>query len=154
MLTGDEGSMDKDGYLSITGRIKDIIIRGNFIAWTILTDTGGENILPLEIENILFSHPGILQASVVAIADEKYGEVVGAFVERDPHTEHVSRISREEVKKFVAKRLARYKVPRYVFFLGEDGIEGRWPTTASGKIRKVELRTWGDEAVKSGRVKN
>lgn len=110
--------------------------------------------MPLEIENILFSHPGILQASVVAIADEKYGEVVGAFIERDPHSEHVPRVAREEVKKYVAKKLARYKVPRYVFFLGEDGIEGRWPTTASGKIRKVELRAWGDEAVKSGRVKS
>jgi mevalonyl-CoA ligase len=115
---------------------------------------GGENILPLEIENILFSHPSILQASVVAIADEKYGEVVGAFIQRDPHIYHVPPITREEVKKWVAKRLARYKVPRYVFFLGEDGIEGTWPVTASGKIRKVELRTWGDQAVKDGRVKD
>jgi len=140
MLTGDEGSMDTDGYLSITGRIKDIIIRG------------GENIVPLEIENILFSHPGILQASVVAIADEKYGEVVGAFVERDPHTRHAPSVTREQVKTYVGDRLARFKVPRYVFFLGEDGINGQWPVTASGKIRKVELRAWGDEAVKSGRI--
>ena len=113
---------------------------------------GGENILPLEIENILFSHPAILQASVVAIADEKYGEVVGAFIERDPHVQHVASVTREEVKQLVGKRLARFKVPRYVFFLGEDGIEGHWPVTASGKIRKVDLRSWGDEAVKSGRV--
>jgi len=115
---------------------------------------GGENILPLEIENILFSHPSILQASVVAIADEKYGEVVGAFIERDPHTEHVNRITREEAKNYVARKLARYKVPRYVFFLGEDGIPDNWPVTASGKIRKIELRAWGDEAVKSGRITN
>lgn len=93
-----------------------------------------------------------MQASVVAIADEKYGEVVGAFVERDPHVQHVRHVTREEVKKHVGHRLAKFKVPRYVFFLGEDGIESRWPVTASGKIRKVELRAWGDEAVKSGRV--
>jgi mevalonyl-CoA ligase len=116
--------------------------------------SGGENILPLEIENILFSHPAILQASVVAIADEKYGEVVGAFIQRDPHIYHEHHITREDAKKWVAKRLARYKVPRYVFFLGEDGIEGTWPVTASGKIRKVELRAWGDKAVKEGRVKD
>jgi len=117
-----------------------------------LTFVGGENILPLEIENILFSHPAILQASIVAIADEKYGEVVGAFIQRDPHVYHVPPVTREEVKKWVAKRLARHKVPRYVFFLGEDGIDDSWPVTASGKIRKVELRAWGDTAVKEGRV--
>jgi mevalonyl-CoA ligase len=152
MMTGDEGLMDKDGYLTITGRIKDIIIRG--IPRESGLRLGGENILPLEIENILFSHSGILQASVVAIADEKYGEVVGAFIERDPHVQHGPSVTRDEVKRYVAKKLARYKVPKYVFFLGEDGIEMRWPVTASGKIRKVELRAWGDEAVKSGRVKN
>src|SRR5271170_1948188 len=115
--------------------------------YNFLTALGGENIIPLEIENILFSHPAILQASVVAIADEKYGEVVGAFIERDPHVYHFPPVTREEVKSFVAKRLSRYKVPRYVFFLGEDGIQGTWPVTASGKIRKVELRSWGDKAV-------
>lgn len=88
----------------------------------------------------------------MAIADEKYGEVVGAFIERMPHAPHIKKITREEVKHLVAKKLARYKVPRYVFFLGEDGISESWPVTASGKIRKVELRAWGDEAVKSGRV--
>jgi mevalonyl-CoA ligase len=92
-----------------------------------------------------------LQASVVAIADEKYGEVVGAFIERDPHTKAVTR---EEANEYVRNRLAKYKVPRYIFFLGEDGIEVKWPVTASGKIRKVELRSWGDEAVRSGRVKH
>ena len=117
-------------------------------------NVGGENILPLEIENILFSHPDIAQASVVAIADEKYGEVVGAFIERMPHAPQIPKITREQVKTHVAKKLARYKVPRYVFFLGDDGIPGSWPVTASGKIRKVELRSWGDEAVKSRRVTN
>ena len=154
MMTGDEGSMDEDGYLSITGRIKDIIIRGTFLHYTHCLFPGGENILPLEIENVLFSHHAIMQASVVAIADEKYGEVVGAFIERDPHAQHIPRVTREEVKAFVGKKLARFKIPRYIFFLGEDGIEGHWPVTASGKIRKVELRVWGDKAVKSGRVTN
>ena len=91
---------------------------------------------------------------MVAIADEKYGEVVGAFVERMPHAPHLKKITREEVKQHVAKKLARFKIPRYVFFFGEDGIPDAWPVTASGKIRKVELRAWGDEAVKSGRVTN
>lgn len=113
---------------------------------------GGENIIPLEIENVLFSHPAILQASVVAIADEKYGEVVGAFVERNPHVQNVPHLARDKLKNFVSERLSKFKVPRYVFFLGEDGIAQRWPVTASGKIRKVELRAWGNEAVKSGRV--
>ena len=90
-----------------------------------------------------------MQASVIAIADEKYGEVVGAFVERAPY---VLPVSRDEVKRLVAKRLARIKIPKYVFFLGEDGIESRWPVTASGKIRKLDLRAWAAEAVKSGRV--
>jgi acyl-CoA synthetase (AMP-forming)/AMP-acid ligase II len=113
---------------------------------------GGENIIPLEIENILFSHPGILQASIVAITDEKYGEVVGAFVERDPHSRHGVALTKEELSAFVAGKLSRFKVPQYVFFLGESGIPPRWPVTASGKIRKIELRVWGDEAVKSGRI--
>jgi acyl-CoA synthetase (AMP-forming)/AMP-acid ligase II len=91
---------------------------------------------------------------VVAIADEKYGEVVGAFIERDPHSKHGPPVERDEVKNYVGKRLARFKIPKYIFFLGEDGIEPRWPVTASGKIRKVELRAWGDAAVKSGRVTN
>jgi acyl-CoA synthetase (AMP-forming)/AMP-acid ligase II len=108
----------------------------------------------LEIENVLFSHPSILQASVVAISDKKYGEVVGAFIERDPHEQHLRRVTRDDVKKYVANKLARFKVPRYVFFLGEDEIDSKWPVTASGKIRKVELRAWGDEAVQSGRVKD
>ena len=71
-----------------------------------------------------------------------------------PHAPHINKITREEVKQHVAKKLARYKVPRYVFFLGEDEIPESWPVTASGKIRKVELRAWGDDAVKSGRVSN
>ena len=100
----------------------------------------------------MFSHPAILQASAVAIEDEKYGEVVGAFIERDPHIQHINPITRDEVKAFVAKKLARYKVPQYVFFLGEDGIESQWPVTASGKIRKVDLRAWGNAAVKSRHI--
>ena len=101
---------------------------------------------------MLFSHPGILQASVVAIPDKKYGEVVGAFIERDPHIQHMRHLTREDVKRYVGHRLARYKVPKYVFFLGEDGIEPYWPVTASGKIRKVDLRAWGNDAVKAGCV--
>ena len=93
MYTGDEASMDTDGYIQITGRIKDLIIRG------------GENIHPLEIENCLLGHPGVAEASVVGLDDERYGEVVAAFVVR--HTKG-DRVTEEEVRGWVAERLSRH----------------------------------------------
>lgn len=93
MLTGDEASMDEEGYVSITGRIKDLIIRG------------GENIHPLEIENCLLSHDGVREVSVVGLPDEKYGEVVAAFIVRNK-TEGAEQISGTQVRDFVRQRLS------------------------------------------------
>ena len=94
MHTGDEAAMDKDGYVSITGRIKDLIIRG------------GENIHPLEVENCLFSHLGVKEVSVVGLPDERYGETVAAFVVAREGGE--KRVGREEIRSWVRKRLSHH----------------------------------------------
>jgi acyl-CoA synthetase (AMP-forming)/AMP-acid ligase II len=119
MHTGDEASIDEDGYVSITGRIKDLIIRG------------GENIHPLEIENCLFAHDKIAEVSVVGLPDERYGEVVAAFVVRKHHLPPGEKdITPEEVRSWVKDRMSHHLVPKYVFFVQD------YPKTASGKIRK------------------
>ncbi|KIX98207.1 uncharacterized protein Z520_06287 [Fonsecaea multimorphosa CBS 102226] len=123
MHTGDEASIDEDGYVSITGRIKDLIIRG------------GENIHPLEIENCLFAHPKIAEVSVVGLPDPRYGEVVAAFVIRRHHLPPGEKpITQEEVRSWVKDRMSHHLVPKYVFFVQD------YPKTASGKIRKYFAR--------------
>jgi TBC1 domain family member 8/9 len=94
MHTGDEASMDGEGYVSITGRIKDLIIRG------------GENIHPLEIENCLFSLPGVKEVSVVGLPDEKYGEVAAAFIV--PREDGETSVTSEEVRSWVRNRLSHH----------------------------------------------
>lgn len=116
--SGDVGTVDQDGYYRITGRLKDMIIRG------------GENIYPREIEEFLYTMPGIEDAQVVGVPDEKYGEVVGAFVRRKAGAD----ITESDVQEFARARLARYKTPKYVFFVDA------FPLTASGKIQKYKLR--------------
>ena len=116
--SGDVGTVDADGYYRITGRLKDMIIRG------------GENIYPREIEEFLYTMPGIEDAQVVGVPDEKYGEVVGAFVRRKAGAD----VTESDVQEFARARLARYKTPRYVFFVDQ------FPLTASGKIQKYKLR--------------
>jgi fatty-acyl-CoA synthase len=116
--SGDLATVDEDGYYKITGRIKDMIIRG------------GENIYPREIEEFLFTMPGVKNAQVVGIPDEKYGEIVGAFIVKAEDSD----ITEEDVRDFGLARIARYKVPKHVFFV-ED-----YPLTASGKIQKFKLR--------------
>lgn len=119
MHTGDEALIDEDGYVSITGRIKDLIIRG------------GENIHPLEIENCLFASPKIAEVSVVGLPDDKYGEIVAAFVVRRHHLPPGEQaITPEEVRSWVRERMSHHLVPKHVFFVQE------YPKTASGKIRK------------------
>ena len=132
MHTGDEAVLDADGYFSITGRIKDLIIRG------------GENIAPLEIEDRLMAMPQISQASVIGIKDDRYGEVVGAFIALSGHSTHVGEA---EVRAWVGAKLARYKIPKYIFWMGKDGVPETFPCTASGKIRKIELRQLGNQIV-------
>lgn len=128
MHTGDEASMDAEGYVSITGRIKDLIIRG------------GENIHPLEIESCLLGHDGVRDASVVGIKDEKYGEVVAAFV-RKSQNEDGAKLDIESVRNYVRDHLSHHLVPKYVFFTDE------YPTTASGKVQKFKLREEGEKLV-------
>jgi fatty-acyl-CoA synthase len=116
--SGDLAVMDEDGYYSIVGRIKDMIIRG------------GENIYPREIEEFLHTMPGIKDVQVVGIPDEKYGEIVGAFVIKEENAD----IKEEDVRDYAIERIARYKVPKHVFFVDE------FPLTASGKVQKFKLR--------------
>ena len=116
--SGDLGVKDENANYSITGRIKDMIIRG------------GENISPREIEEFLYHMPGVKDAQVVAVASPRYGEDVGVFI--IPHDE--AEITAEDVRDFCKDKIARYKIPRYIFFLTE------YPLTGSGKIQKFKLR--------------
>jgi acyl-CoA synthetase (AMP-forming)/AMP-acid ligase II len=128
MHTGDEASMDEEGYVSITGRIKDLIIRG------------GENIHPLEIESCLLGHEGVKDASIVGIRDERYGEIVAAFVRKHANAEGKA-LDINGVRDFVKGKLSHHLVPKYVFFVDE------YPTTASGKVQKFKLREEGEKLV-------
>jgi fatty-acyl-CoA synthase len=119
MHTGDLAVMDSDGYLSITGRIKDMIIRG------------GENVYPREIEEFLYSHPDILDAQVIGVPDERYGEEVMAWVRLRPGARS---LTVEALREFCAGTLAHFKIPRYLHVVDE------FPMTVTGKIRKVEMR--------------
>ncbi|MEV5540805.1 AMP-binding protein [Saccharopolyspora shandongensis] len=119
MHTGDLAVMDEDGYVSITGRIKDMVIRG------------GENVYPREVEEFLYTHPDILDAQVIGVPDEKYGEELMAWVRlRDGSTP----LTADTLREFCAGKLAHYKVPRYVHVVDE------FPMTVTGKIRKIEMR--------------
>ena len=118
MHTGDLAVMDVDGYVNITGRIKDLIIRG------------GENISPREIEEFLYGHPDIIDVQVVGVPDEKFGEEVCAFIQaRDGASVDI-----DAVREFCQGKIAHYKVPRYVLSI-ED-----FPMTVTGKIQKYLLR--------------
>ncbi|KAH0523528.1 hypothetical protein TsFJ059_008522 [Trichoderma semiorbis] len=128
--TGDEAVFDEEGYCSITGRFKDIIIRG------------GENIYPLEIEERLVAHPTISRAIVVGLKNKHYGEVVGAFVELG---DSGNKLTDQEVRDWVRKTLGNHKAPAHVFWLGQDGVPADVPLTGSGKIRKFEMAKLGDE---------
>jgi fatty-acyl-CoA synthase len=116
--TGDLATMDEDGYVKITGRAKDMIIRG------------GENVYPREIEEFLYTHPEISDVQVYGVPDEKYGEQVAAAIIKKPDAS----ITDEDVKEFCRENVAYYKVPEYVDFVEE------YPMTASGKIQKYKLR--------------
>jgi fatty-acyl-CoA synthase len=119
MHTGDLAVMDADGYLSITGRIKDMVIRG------------GENIYPREVEEFLYTHPDILDAQVIGIPDAKYGEELMAWIRLRPGA---TPITAESLREFCSGKLAHYKIPRYVHITDE------FPMTVTGKVRKVEMR--------------
>jgi fatty-acyl-CoA synthase len=119
MHTGDLAVMDDDGYLSITGRIKDMVIRG------------GENIYPREVEEFLYTHPDILDAQVIGVPDAKYGEELMAWVRLRPGAQP---LTAEQLREFCRGKLAHYKIPRYLHLTDE------FPMTVTGKIRKIEMR--------------
>ncbi len=105
--------------MNITGRIKDMVIRG------------GENIYPREIEEFLYTHPDVLDAQVIGVPDVRYGEELCAWIKLRDGAEP---LTAESVREFAAGRLAHYKIPRYVMVVDE------FPMTVTGKIRKVEMR--------------
>ena len=119
MHTGDLAVMDDQGYVNISGRIKDMVIRG------------GENIYPREIEEFLYTHPDIADVQVVGVPDVRYGEELMAWVVMKPDREPVTA---EAIRAFCTGQLAHFKIPRYVHI-----VEG-FPMTISGKVRKVEMR--------------
>ncbi|MCM6776331.1 AMP-binding protein [Nocardia sp. CDC159] len=119
MHTGDLATMDDAGYIAITGRIKDMVIRG------------GENIYPREIEEFLYTHPDILDAQVVGVPDPKYGEELVAWLRM---REGAAALDAAALREFCAGKLAHFKIPRYVHVVEE------FPMTVTGKIRKVEMR--------------
>jgi fatty-acyl-CoA synthase len=124
MHTGDLAIMDAQGYVNITGRIKDMVIRG------------GENIYPREIEEFLYTHPDIVDAQVIGVPDERYGEELMVWIRLRPGAPP---LDAGAVRDFCTGRLAHYKIPRYVHLVDE------FPMTVTGKIRKVQMR---EEAVK------
>jgi fatty-acyl-CoA synthase len=116
--TGDLAVMDEHGYCRITGRLKDMIIRG------------GENIYPREIEEFLYSHPKVLDVQVIGIPDEVYGEEVMAWIILKEGQTATS----EEIREYCTGKISRHKIPRYIEFTDS------YPMTASGKIQKFRLR--------------
>ncbi|WP_027848459.1 AMP-binding protein [Marinospirillum minutulum] len=118
MHTGDLAEMDEEGYVAITGRIKDLIIRG------------GENIYPRELEEFFYTHPAISDVQVIGIPDQKYGEEVMAWVK----VHEGKSLDEEELKAFCKGKIAHYKVPRYFKFTQE------FPMTVTGKIQKFKMR--------------
>ncbi|HEY6000454.1 MAG TPA: AMP-binding protein [bacterium] len=116
--SGDLGTMDADGYLAITGRLKDMIIRG------------GENVYPREVEEFLLRIDGVLDVQVVGVASRKYGEEVGAFI----RLKEGAALTAEDVRDACRGKISHYKIPKYVTF-----VEG-YPMTASGKVQKYRLR--------------
>ncbi len=124
MRTGDLAVMDEDGFLAVTGRIKDMVIRG------------GENVYPREIEEFLYTHPDIVDAQVIGVPDDKYGEELMAWIRLRPGAVE---LTAGQLREYCAGRLAHYKIPRYVHLVDA------FPMTVTGKVRKVQMR---EEAIR------
>ncbi|MFC3961150.1 AMP-binding protein [Nocardia jiangsuensis] len=124
MRTGDIAVMDDAGYLAVTGRIKDMVIRG------------GENIYPREIEEFLYAHPDVLDAQVIGVPDATYGEELMAWIRLRPGA---APLDAARLREFCTGKLAHYKIPRYVHLVEE------FPMTVTGKVRKAEMRELAGE---------
>lgn len=118
LYSGDLGKMDKDGYVEITGRLKEIIIRG------------GENIYPREIEDYLFTHPKVAEVAVFGVPDEFYGEQVMAWIELHKNES----ADENEIKEYCKGNIAHYKIPKYIWFVE------KFPMTVTGKLQKFRMR--------------
>jgi len=118
MHTGDLATMDDAGYVNIIGRIKDMVIRG------------GENLYPREIEEFLYTAPGVADVQVIGVPDERYGEELNAWVQLEP----CAQVTEDDLRNYCQGKIARHKVPRYFTFVNE------FPMTVTGKVRKVEMR--------------
>src|SRR5207247_1465425 len=118
MHTGDLATMDTDGYVNIVGRAKDMIIRG------------GENIYPREIEEFLYTHPAIADAQVIGVPDERYGEIVCAWIVLKPGAS----LDELALQEFCRNKIARFKIPALVRFVDA------FPMTVTGKIQKFKMR--------------
>jgi fatty-acyl-CoA synthase len=119
MHTGDLAVMDDDGYVNIVGRIKDLVIRG------------GENVYPREVEELLYTHPDVVDVQVIGVPDQRYGEELMAWVRL---REGAEPMTAERLREFCAGRVAHYKIPRYVHVVDD------FPMTVTGKVRKVQMR--------------
>ena len=124
--SGDLGTMDRDGYFRITGRVKEMIIRG------------GENIYPREIEDFLFTHAKVAAVAVFGVPDDYYGEELMAWIQLHPG----ETASDDEIRDFCRSRIAHYKVPRYIWFVKE------FPMTVTGKLQKYRMREIALEKMK------
>lgn len=131
MRTGDVAEMDENGYVQVTGRMKDMVIRG------------GENIYPREIEEFLYTHPDILDAQVIGVPDGRYGEELMAWVQL---RKGAPQLTAEGLREFSEGSLAKYKIPRYVHVVDD------FPTTVTGKVRKVEMRETSLSLLEQGGV--
>ncbi|OIK09896.1 AMP-binding protein [Bacillus sp. MUM 13] len=116
--TGDLAVMDKNGYCKITGRLKDVIIRG------------GENVYPREVEEFIYQHPSVMDVQVIGVPDQKYGEELMAWIIPKEN----SGLTAEEIQNYCMGKISKHKIPRYIEFTKE------YPMTASGKIQKYKLR--------------
>jgi fatty-acyl-CoA synthase len=118
MHSGDLGTMDEDGYITITGRSKDMVIRG------------GENIYPREVEELLFGHPAVADAQVFGVPDARYGEELCAWIRLKPG----ATATEEGIRAFCRGRITHFKIPRHVRFVQT------YPMTVSGKVQKFVMR--------------
>ncbi len=114
--------MDEDGYVRITGRLKDMIIRG------------GENVYPAEIEAYLSTHPRVAQAAVFGIPDQRWGEEIGAWIQLKGGRSAEESLDADDLRAWATERLAHFKVPRYLKIVAD------FPMTVTGKIQKFRIR--------------